>query len=70
MVLGLRPSTRAINEISVGAIKQMPSNENSVGAINKDLVGAINENSVGARSTSNSKIYPIQCNDDYSGPSG
>ena len=42
----------------------------TVGAINEDLVGAINENSVGARSTSNSKMYPIQCNNNYSGPSG
>ena len=50
MVLGLRPSTRTINEISVGAIKSMPSTENSVGARNKNSVGAIKENSVGARS--------------------
>ena len=31
MVLGLLPSTRAINEISVGAMKQITSHENSVG---------------------------------------
>ena len=31
MVLGLLPSTRAINEISVGAMKQITSHESSVG---------------------------------------
>ena len=42
-------------------MKQIPSHENSVGAV---------ENSVGARSTFYSTMYPIQCNNNYSGPSG
>ena len=57
------------HEDSVGAnrilwkIQWVPHHEN--------LVGAIKENSVGARSTSNSTMYPIQCNNGYySGPSG
>ena len=50
MVLGLRPSTRAIDEISVGAMKQISSHENSVGEISMGAMKQIpsHENSVGA----------------------
>ena len=49
MVLGLLPSTRAINKISVGAMKQIPSHENSVGEISVGAMKQIpsHENSVG-----------------------
>ena len=85
MVLGLRPSTRAINEISVGAMKQITSHENSVGEISVGAMKQIpsHENSVGAVGQCGkfsgcpraraplSVIFPIQCNNDYySEPSG